>query len=639
MESFTRALPVILLALLLAAPAAASPGANYELAMLQQLYSDRDLEVEASTRHPKHISKVSENISVVTSEEIEAMNAHTVGEVLERVTGLFTVFTGRDFGSIAHVKIQGSERRHVLLLIDGVKLNYLSEGVADTTSVPVQIIKRIEIIKGPASASWGSSLGGIVNIITKDTGHATRPTGLLSASFGEGGTADLRGDIAGRTGNLGYYLFSGHQRSNGLISSREFDNTALYAKMALTPSPGIDLGMTFGYSSPDVDYGDYTINNLNSRYETSLMFVTGSLEASLSTNLSFSMNFSQFYQDGDQSVDFLTPRELYKNSGWDEELSAANVKFVLERKKHTVVLGMEYEIGKVVQTLESGALLMAWGVPPTMEAHPEREKWALFLNDSISLGRLCITPGIRYDHDDISGDFVSPSLGLSYELGQYSILRASVARGFTSPPLAYTSGGGAFLDPNPSLEEEKVWSYQAGIETKALSYLWLRSTLFHHDMENALVKDYFVGGPPSYNDMYNNRGKISRRGAELEIRTIPMRNFVAKAGLAYSHIKEFESAKRRDIYTIDLGLVYDDGKYFRGELFGHYIDPDDDDHSPEGGYDFIWDINMNRKLSHGPQYRTELFFSAHNIFNGSHYDHEDMVNPGRWVEAGLKLRY
>ena len=61
------------------------------------------------------------------------------------------------------------------------------------------------------------------------------------------------------------------------------------------------------------------------------------------------------------------------------------------------------------------------------------------------------------------------------------------------PPLSWTSGGGLFLDPNPSLKPEKVWSYQAGVESAALRYLWAKATVFRHELENALKRAPFAG--------------------------------------------------------------------------------------------------------------------------------------------------
>ena len=108
-------------------------------------YREKEL-VVTPTRHPKPISQVAENITVVTAKEIEEMNAHTVAEVLNRVTGLFVNFN-QDFGSTSLLHIQGSEQRHVLVLLDTIPWNFLSDGAAETNSIPVGIVERIEIIK------------------------------------------------------------------------------------------------------------------------------------------------------------------------------------------------------------------------------------------------------------------------------------------------------------------------------------------------------------------------------------------------------------------------------------------------------------------------------------------------------------
>ena len=117
-----------------------------------------------------------------------------------------------------------------------------------------------------------------------------------------------------------------------------------------------------------------------------------------------------------------------------------------------------------------------YGAPASAITHPNIDRWGIFLNDTIVIDRWSITPGIRYDKNTITGSFVSPSIGVTYQVWKDSILRASVARGFTIPPLSWTSGGGLFLDPNSSLKPEKIMSYQFGGETAVLKYLWVKAT-------------------------------------------------------------------------------------------------------------------------------------------------------------------
>jgi vitamin B12 transporter len=165
---------------------------------LLMYFKEEELVVESPTRGPKSITQVAENITVVTADDIKIMNAHTLAEVLNTVTGVQVLLTGAP-GSSAAAYIQGSEQRHVSVFMDGIPLNNLSDNVTDVGSIPVQNIEKIEIIKGPASSAWGSALGGVINIITK-SGNEEGSHGVASASGGERNTSDLRIETSGKQG-------------------------------------------------------------------------------------------------------------------------------------------------------------------------------------------------------------------------------------------------------------------------------------------------------------------------------------------------------------------------------------------------------------------------------------------------------
>ncbi|MGB9080875.1 MAG: TonB-dependent receptor plug domain-containing protein, partial [Desulfuromonadaceae bacterium] len=130
-------------------------------------WEEKELYVQTATRSEKPINQVAENMTVITAKEIEAMNANSVAEVLARVPGLFVDFTTNEYVSGTQLHIQGSESRHVTVLLDGMPVNFISAGQAETSFIPLRIVERIEIIKGAASSAWGSALGGVVNIITR----------------------------------------------------------------------------------------------------------------------------------------------------------------------------------------------------------------------------------------------------------------------------------------------------------------------------------------------------------------------------------------------------------------------------------------------------------------------------------------
>jgi len=465
-----------------------------EMQVLRMFYREKDL-VVSPTRNPKPISQVAENIAVITAKQIEEMNAHTVAEVLNWVPGLFVNFSQgiESFGSASLIYIQGSEERHVLVLVDDIPWNFLNSGAAETNSIPVGIIDRIEVIKGPASSTWGSSLGGVINIITKPAGTTAGSTGTVSASYGEENTQDYRAEASGNAGPVGYYLFAGKQKSDGLMPSRYFDNHSLYSKFHLPLSKDVDVGFSMGYSEPEIGLGDFPSGDIRQTGVSRNFFTTASLDASLTRKLGLNVSFHRFEQKFDLNNNALglglsgPPGELYLDTIYDEETTGGSGRLVWSQGIHTAVLGVDVDRGKLDQTINAGPLLQAMGAPATSTTHPHIDRWAVYANDTIVIDRWSVTPGIRYDYNSITGSFVSPSLGVTYRLGEDSIARASVARGFTIPPLSWTSGGALFLDPNLSLEPERVWSYQAGVESAAFRYLWVKATIFRHELENALV--------------------------------------------------------------------------------------------------------------------------------------------------------
>lgn len=158
-------------------------------------------------------------------------------------------------------------------------------------------------------------------------------------------------------------------------------------------------------------------------------------------------------------------------------------------------------------------------------------------------------------------------------------------------------------------------------------------------MENALVREPYGGGSPAFNDLIVNDGNIRRQGFEVETETIPFYNLSLKAGFAYVHIEPSNEQKSTRIYAHDIGLKYDDKKSLKAQLFGHYIWWDLDALFNAKYNAFIWDLNLIKKIYSSEKMTTEIFMTAHNIFNGSQYTLGNTKNPRRWVEGGIRVGF
>lgn len=625
------------------APAAVATPSEDNLLMF---WEEKELYVQTATRSEKPITQVAENMTVITSKEIAAMNANSINEVLARQAGVFVNFSTNDFTSPAILHIQGSEDRHVTVLLDGMPINFLGGGNADTTFIPLRIVERIEIIKGAASSAWGSALGGVINIITRTTGDRTVPNGMLSGSFGEGNSRDLAGELTGKYGPLGYYLYAGQQTSDGLLNNRGYRRTSVFGKLLFTPNRDLDLSLSAGYSDPEINIGDLTPLGYRGKVLSRNQFVNGSFEYRATPELALRGSLHLFNSHTDSPVHFLADGSLLKRNIFDEETIGGNLRATWSSGIQTLTLGMDASHGTMDETTNAGPLYQSIGIPATLTVSPSIDRWGIFANDTLEIGPLAVTPGIRLDHDSITGYFVSPSIGLTWELGEHSLIRASAARGFTSPPVGYSSGQGLRTLPNRQLQAEYGWSYQIGAESGLADLVNLKATLFRHETTKAMLPEAMASNP-GYIHVVNG-GDVTRQGYELEAETVPLRNFSLKLGHAYAHTRAEDTQGGRtgnswDTYSWLVGIKYDDRRSFTALLSGSYVwwdYPPTEPSYPNPAYStFIWDLTATKKFRTSDTTSLETYLTLHNLFSGAHYTSSLFLNPGRWVEGGLRFHF
>jgi vitamin B12 transporter len=132
-----------------------------DVRLKKEIYFLPGIEVTAE-RVPVQIKSV----EVIKRKEIEKMQVNTLSEVIESASGVFVQKSGTVAGT-HQVSIRGSSPKHVLILLDGQKINPSGTGVADLNTIPLEMVEKVEILKGGQSAVYGAdALGGVINIIT-----------------------------------------------------------------------------------------------------------------------------------------------------------------------------------------------------------------------------------------------------------------------------------------------------------------------------------------------------------------------------------------------------------------------------------------------------------------------------------------
>ncbi len=596
-----------------------------EKTFLSLYFKDEELQVISATRSLKSVTRVAENVTVVTAEEIELMNAHTVAEVLNTVTGIQMDIKGGP-GSIAIYEIQSSNYMRVAVFIDGVSITSLSDDIAMLGFIPVQNIERIEIIKGPASSAWGSSLGGVINIITKPAGGTKTLNGVLSASYGEQNTGDFRFEAHGKKDKAGYYLYAGRLQSdglNGLRPNNDVSENSLFAKLSYDMAHDTNMQLSLFYNKNTLGIGEIREYDYADFYKATQFLSTLSFNTLITEDMELNILLKQFRLKTDFTEETVSTGERLYYSVNEDNLYGASAKMTWKKKAHTIVAGIDYDEGTYDNNLIDDSI--------------KQRKWGLFANDTLVLDKLSITPGIRYDHTNLYNDFTSPSLGITYEIFHDTILRGYVAKGFHRPGLA-TSTSSELMGymGNPDIKPEKVWSYQLGVETGALKYLWMKVSAFRHDVEDVFIDHVITDDPILWTR--TNGGSQRRIGIEMEVKTIPVYNTVFHAGAMFMDISCANDNVAFSKYTYDIGLQYDDKKSLKASLKGHYIWWMN---AYYGDYNsFVFDLNVIKKIYEKDDRTLEAFLTGHNIFNASQYSTGIIYsNPRRWIEAGVRVKF
>ncbi len=173
--------------------------------------------VVTATRSPTRADQLVSDVTVVDRQAIENSTARTLAELLARTAGVQMSASG-GLGKTSNIFIRGTESRHTILLVDGVRLGSATAGTPSLEGIPVEMIERIEILKGPASALYGSEgVGGVVQVFTRKGRDGFHPYATLGAGS-EGYVLASAGLSAGQ-GAWRYALGLQHVQDKGFSST------------------------------------------------------------------------------------------------------------------------------------------------------------------------------------------------------------------------------------------------------------------------------------------------------------------------------------------------------------------------------------------------------------------------------------
>ena len=445
----------------------------------------------------------------------------------------------------------------------------------------------------------------MINIVTKSPDDERKTGGVLSFSAGDHQTRDTRGEASGTLGQFGYYLYAGHLRSDGFRPNTPLDTHNLFGKFRWNVPERGSLLLTLGYTKQTVGEGQDLVNQFFDAYDRKRNFL-GNLALNYHlndrTDLDLSIRSSSKYFNNmanDLSTDPPTP--FVPDNLTRETTYGGSAKLTWRGGINALAAGVDYDH---LDLNYEGA-----------STRFKSDQWGVFLNDTLTLGNFSLTPGIRFDRLHQTGNAISSSLGATWSMDDKTILRLYTAEGYSLPVLIQ------------STDLAKVTTFQVGAETTHIPYLWLKTTLFL----NYITNHQMFGDP-----------KQKIQGVEAEIKTVPIFNTSLSAG--YTFIDATNPDTGETLPTVPrqigkMGIHYDDRDSIRASLLGRYVWWNGSLGTGAKDEAVIWDLNLAKKVLRVHDTVLELFFSAHNLFNGAQYSDATYKGTPRWLEGGARFNF
>jgi outer membrane cobalamin receptor len=447
--------------------------------------------VVTALRVPQLASKLPWTTSVISSKELESFIR--VGDALRIVPGIDTISNGY-LGALTSVRLRGANASQVLILVDGHRINSPTLGMFDMGDLLVDNIEKIEVVRAPLSAIYGSeAVSGVINIITRSPQKLERSLSLSGGSFG---TQQYKFSI----GNERYCLIGDYLKSDGFRTNSGYLAKNIYGKMNLP----------LGWNQFGFDYA----------YYDAVKGVPGVPTSDADPTSATEPNDRQYDKNAFASASFSGKDfklKLYHNS-LDQKVDPAIWGTTSTKTWQT---GVEWQqnfnlgLGKFLYGLEarSDAGKATWGTLTTIDN--TIQNYAVFVQDMIEEDdRYALTAGIRADQHSVAGTSVNPRLGLVFEPIKDLMVKASVGTAFRAPTLndLYYNDGMMFGDPQ--IKPEKSFSYELGLERQIAEKTTAWLNYFSSDITDLILWNW---EPSTGITRVKNVGEVQSEGVEFEL--------------------------------------------------------------------------------------------------------------------------
>lgn len=471
--------------------------------------------VVTATRTEMALKQAPASMSVITAQDIEDSPGITLADIVAESTSVESDFDSTRAGR-QMISIRGMDSDYTLIMVNGRRLSSASAIIRgndfDLSTIPADSIERVEIIRGPMSALYGSDgMGGTINIITKAPENDWSSTVSMDNSSpmdGNGGQeysvglttsgALIEDELFARvsvnqTSRNAWQPYTGNGRED-ITALEERDTLSLLANLTWNATDNQTIDLDLGYSDDKRDgLAEYATgaNPVDSKVVRNSQAIT----------------HSGFWSWGDTQVRYSRENVTDNDAADSDESYSSDIEELTQiieasattylGESHTVTFGMDYQLSKLtnMENLDNG----------TSEAY----QGALFVQDQwLMTEQLTATIGGRLDKHELYGEEFSPRVYLVHQTTNDLIIKGGVGKAFKAPSLTQNQHdyrvnsckGGCDLHGNEDLNPETSWNYElAAVYTQPR---WsVEGALFRNEINDLIDRgDIICKDGDSYDD-------------------------------------------------------------------------------------------------------------------------------------------
>ncbi len=506
--------------------------------------------VVTATRLEEPVSSIPASATVITEEEMERKGAVTVEEAVRNVPGVYVRRAGT-IGASTSLRLRGADVTQTLVLIDGVEVNNSWTGFYDWANLMVDNVERVEVVRNPQSALYGSeAMGGVINIITKK--GKGPPTATVSAEGGSFDTYRGGGSLAGRWGITNFAISGSRFDSDGQFTNDDYRNTTLSGRLGFDIAERASVTWTSRYidavkglainpnefwlttNPPPIPF----LRDENRDRENTFFLNAMDLRCNVFPWWDFIVRGSSA-DDEEVVEDQFTPGidlipGMVPLLGMTIDTDSERYTFGTQQNLHllddmvTVIGGGEYEKEEAVSKTAFEPIIPP--LPPT-RVEKDRINRALYLQGRFDYEGFTFIGGVRYDDDSIFGNKTNPKLSGSYLFDKtHTRVKSIWGTGFRAPTFQELFHP---LFGNPSLGPEESTSFEFGVDQRVWEdKLFLEAAYFYTRYED-LISPSPLG--------ISNIGRAKIWGIEAGVSVKPIHGLELRGNVTYLDTEDEET--------------------------------------------------------------------------------------------------